>query len=557
MTPRRTFIKQASFATAGILAARGPVSAAMNNIDGKAFDRLREDIRSAKDILRIPGLLAAIVEDGKITFVQEEGLANLEKNIPMRRDHIFPVASLTKTFASVILAQYEQEGKISTEDYILDYPFLSVGYSPERLPNPNVKIKHVLSHTSESLPGTNYVYNGSRYNFLYGVFEKVSGNTRHYDAFAQEVSRRIILPLSLKNTYPGYPAAPNNPSASKMVATYLLDPKSKTFSVADKNESTWTTLFPATNLFTTLDDLALYTYALDHNLLISAESYQKITSPFVSSPGRINPYGLGWGTQKVRGLDVHWHYGYGDSFAALLVRVPVQKMTFILFSNAVQPSEAFLLGYGNLLNSPFALSFLKNIAEKDQHQPAAFNYQELIADKNGTQKEDTFYDEVFSQALMRYYAEQTFGGHKEEAAVLLRYLATHDPGRFKKPDISLLWLIARLNDPKLSAEMEAFVAAYEDSGYFHPEIHEQIAQYYEKTANAEKSLKWVHLLADGKGFEEQQATRRACTTLGKYYIRHGEKEKGRSYLWREALYNRYTDSGTYDADGQLSLMKLP
>ncbi len=115
--------------------------------------------------------------------------------------------------------RYEQEGKISLDDYILDYPFLPIGFTPKRLQTPNIKIKHVLSHTSEGEPGSHFMYNGNRYSFVYGVFEKMSGNTKHYEAFAEEITKKIIRPLQLTSTLPGDLADKNNPAISRIVTT--------------------------------------------------------------------------------------------------------------------------------------------------------------------------------------------------------------------------------------------------------------------------------------------------------------------------------------------------
>ena len=90
--------------------------------------------------------------------------------------------------------------------------------------------------------------------------------------------------------------------------------------------------FPATGLLTTVDDLAKYMIALDQNALLTPESYAHMTQPFVLNDGRHSPYGLGWSTQVINGQSVHWHYGYGDSFSALLIRVPEKKVSFILLS---------------------------------------------------------------------------------------------------------------------------------------------------------------------------------------------------------------------------------
>ena len=561
MASRRNFMKQTGMAAAGMMAPRlslNAIAGPEDNREDKRFQQLRDAISSSATLLKIPGLAAALVEDGKVTFVQTEGFADFDKKIPIRRDHIFPVASLTKTFAAVTLMQYEQEGRISMDDYILDYPFLSVGLTPERLQDPNVKIKHVLSHTSLGEPGANYIYNGGRYNFVYGVFEKVSGNTHHYDAFAEEVTKRIIQPLKMKDTFPGYPSDKNHPALPRIVNTYSWDREKQSLKF-DKGLSGQTILYPSTNMLTTIDDLAAYTNALDQNILLTAESYKKLTSPFVTPAGRLNPYGLGWATQQVGDRHVHWHYGYGDSFAALIIRAPQDKLTFILLSNGVPASEAFVLGYGNLLNSVFAQAFFKHIIFRREGQ---FSFDGLIHGLanglNNKQPADTnalFYDEIFSQALMRYYAKRNYKDHKGEATALMNYLAQKDPARFQKMDISLINLLSKLADPQLKMQMESAIGAYAAANYFHPDIHEQIAGWYERTGNPEAAREWYHQLADSKGYGENGAVKNACDVLGKYYLGHGEKEKGRTYLWRRSLYTRYQTSGTEEASQQLTNMK--
>lgn len=535
--------------TVGLLTPRLSVNA-LTSPEDKRFRQLRQAIASHASLLKIPGLAAAVVKDGQVTFVQAEGFADLDRKIPMRRDHIFPVASLTKTFAAVTLMQYEQEGKLNLDDYILDYPFLSVGFTPERLQDPNVTIRHVLSHTSEGEAGTNYIYNGNRYNLVYGVFEQVSGDTRHYEAFAGEVTKRILKPLNLKDTFPGYPSDKNSPALPRIVTPYLWDRERQSFT-SDRNLPGMTTLFPSSNLLTTLDDLAAYSNALDQHSLLTPESYQKLTSPFVTRGGRTNPYGLGWATQRVYDRPVHWHYGYGDSYASLIIRVPQDKLSFILLSNGGPASGAFLLGYGNLLSSVFAQAFFKHIV---LGRSAQFSYTGLM-DKPVVATDALAYDEIFSQALMRHHAEQNYHTNPGEATALLYYLAQHDPARFQKMDIALIHLLAELADPTLKTHMESAIKAYAATRYFHPDIHGLIAGWYERTGNGQTARDWYHQLADSQGYGENGAVKNACNVLGKYYLGQGEKEKGRAYLWRESLFTRYMTSGTEQASQQISTMK--
>ena len=540
---RRDFIKQTGLATANLLATKVPATS-LDIVDDNRHQQLREAISLHATLLKIPGLVAAVIEDGQVRFVHTEGFADMERKIPVRRDHIFPVASLSKTFAAVTLMLYEQEGKISLDDYILDYPFLPVGLTPDRLQNPNVKIKHVLSHTSEGEPGSNFMYNGNRYSFVYGVFEKMSGNTKHYEAFADEVTKKIIRPLNLTSTLPGYPADKNSPAIPRIVTTYSWDGEHQSFH-PDRGLPGATTLYPANGLLTSIDDLVAYSNALDQNTLLTKENYQKLTSPFVTTSGRQNPYGLGWSTQQVGKHQVHWHYGYGDSFAALLIRIPQEKLAFILLSNSVQASEPFFLGYGNVLNSVFAQAFFKHIVYQRKGQ---FLYNEFSS-KPAVDKDALFYDELFSQAWMRYYAEQTYHTHQGEATTLIHYLAKHDPGRFHKLNVSLIHLLAKLADPGLKGPMESAISAYAASGWFHADIHDLIANWYVQNDNWQEASLWYHRLADSKGYGEQRGVKNACTVLGKYYLKGGEKEKGRSYLWREALYS------PNDAANQITTMR--
>src|SRR5215831_9963374 len=158
----------------------------------QGFDR---EVTEWAQLLRLPGLSLAIVQDGTIVHRLRLGFADVESKRPVTDESIFWLASLTKTFSAVMMMQYQQEGRISLEDPLIQYPFTSVGFFPQRI-DPSVELKHVLSHTSESTPGTAFVYNGGRYNFVYGVFQQMSG-LKFPQAYTHELEMRIIQPLGL------------------------------------------------------------------------------------------------------------------------------------------------------------------------------------------------------------------------------------------------------------------------------------------------------------------------------------------------------------------------
>src|SRR5882724_362888 len=498
-----------------------------------ADDSLRSKIRLSAGLLGLPGFVAGVVRDGKLYLVQADGFADLESRTPMRQDHIFYVASLTKTFSAVMMMQYVQEKKISLDDYVLDYPFLSVGLSADRLFDPNVKLKHVLSQTSEGKPGDNFVYNGGRYNFVYGVFEKLSGNTNHYQACAQEFRKRVEEPLGLTSTLAGYPADIKDPRIPRVATPYFLDSGHKA-ATKDSGASGATTLYPGTGLLSTVDDLSKYMVALDENVLLSSESYAHLTTPYTLNDGRLSPYGLGWSTQKVGSHPVHWHYGYDDSYSALLVRLPAKKTSFIFLSNTGAASAPFLLGFGNLLTSPFAVAFLDSVL------PGVLS----SADRD------------FSQMFLVHYTEAAFGRNQGETKSLLRRLCSTAPTRFHKSDWAMIHLLSDLSDPAFSREMDSLVEAYRESGAFHPDISLAIANYYEKTGEQAKRDVFLRNIADRTGYGEEGATRDACVRLGTELLRRGRTEEGRKYLWMAAQYAKTSGENVESQERIVQYLKV-
>src|SRR6185503_14476456 len=117
------------------------------------FETLLESLRQE---LKIPAYSAAIVKDQKVIWAKGFGYADVENKIPATEHTSYHLASLTKTFASTILMQLVQEGKINLDDPVSKY-----GIALES--NGVIRVRHLFSHTSEGNPGERYSYNGNRF----------------------------------------------------------------------------------------------------------------------------------------------------------------------------------------------------------------------------------------------------------------------------------------------------------------------------------------------------------------------------------------------------------
>ena len=70
------------------------------------------------------------------------------------------------------------------------------------------------------------------------------------------------------------------------------------------------------------------------------------------------PYGYGWFVQEIENKKVLWHYGQWTGISSLIVKVPEQKITFVVLANSDILSSAFDLVNGDVMNSPYASLFL-------------------------------------------------------------------------------------------------------------------------------------------------------------------------------------------------------
>src|SRR5262245_9667336 len=154
------------------------------------LDKSIEDLRAA---LKIPGISAAVVKEQKVIWLKGFGLADVENNLPATPRTPYRIASLTKTFASTLLLQLVEQGKLSLDDPMSKY---STQYKDDK-----VKVRHVLSHTSEGTPGARYAYNGNLFARLDAVVAKASGKP-----FRQLLAENILEKIGMTDSVPGQDA---------------------------------------------------------------------------------------------------------------------------------------------------------------------------------------------------------------------------------------------------------------------------------------------------------------------------------------------------------------
>jgi CubicO group peptidase (beta-lactamase class C family) len=321
--------------TGSLLACKGdPVEPVVRDLDalGSRLEELRRDYD-------IPALSAGVIE-GDARWTRGLGTTSSSAATPPTAQSVFHLASLTKTFASAILLQLASEGLLSLDDNISKYGIT--------FPNSSaIRVRHLMSHTSEGTPGERFQYNGDRYAQLDRVMQGATSKT-----FAQLLSERITAPFALSCTGPSTDPA----LRAALVPGYTQSGQALTYP---------TSFSSAAGMVSCMQDMLTYARLWDGTTLVGTSAREQAWTGAVSSTNVTLPHGLGWFVDEFDGNRIIWHYGLWTGISALIIKVPARQMSFVLLANNDQLSYDFRLGAGDLRSSPFARAFLAYALQRE------------------------------------------------------------------------------------------------------------------------------------------------------------------------------------------------
>ncbi|MDD6184496.1 MAG: serine hydrolase [Bacteroidales bacterium] len=171
------------------------------------------------------GLAVVVVKEGRVvyseTFGHNPDPADPTKGTPIRKDDLFYIASVSKTFVGTAIMQLVEKGKLSLDDDVNKH--LDFSLRNPRFPDKPITIRMLLAHRSslakgapyddfdkinpgkagniqtffkDCPPDAKYEYSNLGFVILGAVIEKVSG--KRFDVYVQE---NILNPLKI---YGGY-----------------------------------------------------------------------------------------------------------------------------------------------------------------------------------------------------------------------------------------------------------------------------------------------------------------------------------------------------------------
>jgi CubicO group peptidase (beta-lactamase class C family) len=151
----------------------------------------------------IPGVVALVARHGKVVYHKAIGMNNVEQDLPIAKDNLFRIASMTKAITSVAVMMLQEQGKLQLDDpvakYIPEFANAQVlgslnlrdtSYTATPATTP-VTIRHLLTHTS----GIGYSFVSPEARVLYGRAGVPDGATPANVVIGEKIKVLARLPL--------------------------------------------------------------------------------------------------------------------------------------------------------------------------------------------------------------------------------------------------------------------------------------------------------------------------------------------------------------------------
>ena len=112
------------------------------SVEGETSDLSKQIDSLFGDRSEKPGCAVGVIENGEYIHSEGYGLANLEHEIPIGKDTIFRIGSVSKQFTTMAIAILEEKGQLSFDDEMKTHIPGLIDYGEE------VTINHMIHHYS-------------------------------------------------------------------------------------------------------------------------------------------------------------------------------------------------------------------------------------------------------------------------------------------------------------------------------------------------------------------------------------------------------------------------
>lgn len=297
-------------ASCGVLAAgeAGPDNAPQSDIP--AFIQQLEALRTAANI---PGLSVVVVQDQAVLLALGLGYADPGRRVPATAETPYDIASVAKPLSAVVALRLAEQGVLDLDRPMADYSDWA-GFCADFSQQASIfakgltcqppvhTLRHLLSHTATTVPGSRFSYNPVLYSWASRPIMALADAS-----FSALVEKYVFLPAGMTKSARKHRGLPLRAD----LATQLAPPHQIGASGAIERSAALSLQGDgaAGGVVSTVLDLARFDIALDQGKLLSTASRKIMLSASLSNDGQVLPYGVGWFVQQYQGHTLVWHSG--------------------------------------------------------------------------------------------------------------------------------------------------------------------------------------------------------------------------------------------------------
>ena len=309
--------------------------------------KIDKAVRQVLSATGVPSASVAIVQDGRIAYLQAYGDAHVKPRVPATPEMRYSIGSISKQFAATAILMLAEQGKLSLDDPI-------ARFIPDLTRAKEITIRQVLSHTSgyqdywpqdylppfmqqpvspdqfldrwarKSLdfePGTDWQYSNTGYVIAGLIVERASGQP-----LFEFLRQHIFTPLGMKSVMNVDQERLNETDATGYTR-FGLGP----LRVAPKEGKGW--LFAAGELAMRPEDLAIWDISLINQTLLKPASYHEMESAILLKNGLAVRYGLGVGVTRKFSRRLISHNGGVMGFISANMVFPDDRVAVVVLTN--------------------------------------------------------------------------------------------------------------------------------------------------------------------------------------------------------------------------------
>ena len=350
----------------------------IKRIDGSKLtvDSLNTKIEYLMKTANVSGVAVSVFNNNHPVFSKTYGLADVQKNIPLKQSSVMYGASFAKTVFAYISMQFVQEKVIDLDKPLIEYlnkplpefkfNFWKRGYQDLKDDDRHKKItaRMCLTHTTgfpnrrwfeadkkikfKFDPGTRYSYSGEGLYLLQFVIEQVTG--KDYETISEE---RLFNPLGMKNSSQVWQTRFDSNIC------YGHNAKGEPYEIRK-----WKEANAGGSMSTTLEDFTKFYTTLISGKRLLKKSFNDMTStqirirsrsqfgPFAIKDSSDNDnielgYGLGMGVFKTPYGRAFFKEGHDDGWGHYSICFPDKKIAIVIMTNNDNGESIFkeLLAY--------------------------------------------------------------------------------------------------------------------------------------------------------------------------------------------------------------------